>query len=70
MSRPKGGGGGCCDLSGLESRVGRPLTFLGLYNVEDKRDFALLPATTVAGDQSEQRILGKGEGGAHVLQDW
>ena len=50
--------------------MGRPLTFLGLYNVEDKRDFALLPATTVAGDQSEQRILGKGEGGAHVLQDW
>jgi hypothetical protein len=50
-----------CDISGLESRMGRPLTFLGIYNMEDRRDFAILPATTVAGDQSEQRMLGKME---------
>jgi hypothetical protein len=58
-----------CDICGLESRLGRPLEFLGLYNMEDRRDFANVPAVTVAGDQTEQRILGGSTDGPQVYYD-
>jgi len=47
-----------CDIPGLESRVGNPLEFLGLYGaLHDASHRHHIPAKRIAGDKDEAQIL-------------